>query len=500
MALMGIDVGTSGCKVALISEKGEILSTANCEYEAVAPRPGYQELDPQMVFDKVLMVMRQVTEQMPGVEIQAISVNSIGEAMAPIDAQGNVLHNGILYTDKRGNEEVAQLKRSMDMAKFRQIAGIQPANMYSLCKLMFLKKHKPEVYEKTYKFLLFADFIIYKLGGAPCANYTLAARTMSFDVVNKRWSQEILDAGGIDINKMAEPVQPGTVVGELRGDYVRLLKLKSAPKLVLGAHDQTCAALGAGVTRAGVAVDGLGSVECIVPAFAQPVTQKEFVEAWLACVPHAYPGLYVTYGFTYTGARAFKWLCDSITRDIRAEAAQKGVSPYPLLIERMAADSGGVFFLPYLAGAATPYMNEEIRGAFTGLSLDTGPAELTRAVLEGITYEIMVNVQVLKNAGVPLNEIRAVGGLAKSDIFLQMKADMMGVPISTINTTEGGVLGVSMLSAVAVGIYPDLDAVVEDWVKVQRVFEPDPARTQYYAGQFQKYRQLYPAIDALTVK
>jgi xylulokinase len=307
MSLMGVDIGTSGCKATIIDLEGNIKGQAYYEYSFFSPKPGWEEIDPEQVWKSVKKVIGDSLTQYQGEPIKAISVSSFGEAAIPIDREGKVLHNSIIYIDIRGQEEAEYLKLRLGYEKILGITGVSVHPMYTINKIMWLKKHIPEVYNNTWKFLLFADFILFKLGAKAHTDYSLAARTMAFDIVNKCWSAEILECAGVNEDKFGEPVQAGTVVGEISRSIAKELGLPENIILVAGGHDQTCAALGAGVIKSTFAVDGLGTTECITPAFDKPIISDSMAKNSFACVPHVIKDMYVTYAFTFTSGSLLKW-------------------------------------------------------------------------------------------------------------------------------------------------------------------------------------------------
>lgn len=494
MGLLGLDIGTTGCKATIIDFNGNKKTSAYREYSLENPGPGLEELNPEKVWNSVQQVIRKTTENYQGKEIKAISISSFGEAAVPLDSKGNVLYNSIMYIDKRGEEEIKQLKQNLNEKEVLQITGTSIHPMYTLGKLMWLKKHKPKVYNKTRKFLLYADFILYKLGGEPVINYSLASRTMAFDVINKKWSGKILNTAGIDKNKLPEPVPSGSIIGQISKTQAAKLDLPEKVLLVAGGHDQPCAALGAGIIKNGIAVDGMGTVECITPAFKQPIISKQMAEANLVCCPHVKDDMYVTYAFNFTGGSLLKWYRDNFGYEEKQLAQKRGADVYDILIEKAAKQPTDIYILPHFAGSGTPYMDTESRGAIIGITMETGKKEIIKAVLEGITYEMMINLECLDQAGVEVNELRAVGGGAKSDYWLQLKANMMGKKIVSLNITEAGTLGVAMLAGTAAGIYNSLEEAVDKLVKIKKEFYPDKEKYQLYQQRFEIYKKIYPGI------
>ncbi len=366
--------------------------------------------------------------------------------------------------------------------------------MYSLSKILWLKRNEISTYRRAWKFLLLADYTLFRLGAKPHTDYSLAARTQAFDVVRKVWSSDILGLADIDENKLGEPVQSGTVVGELGRKLADELGVPAGALLVAGGHDQPCAALGSGVTGPRVAVDGLGSTECVTPAFNHPIINEATARAGFACVPHVVEGLYVTYAFTFTCGSLLKWFRDKLAGDRRAEAESRGIDVFDLLIEEAAGAPSPLLLLPHFAGAATPYMDSDAKGAIVGLSIDTTGRDIIRAILEGVTFEMMVNIERLAEAGIEVEELRAVGGLSKSKAFLQLKSDMMGRPISALDVGEAGTLGVAILAGVACGLYPDAKSAAAALVHERHLFEPDMRAHAKYMEQFEKYKRMYDAV------
>lgn len=499
MCILGLDIGTSGCKASLVSEKGKILSQAYREYSLLSERPGWRELDPEKVWQAVQAVMAESLHKSGGLPVMAIGVSSFGEAVVALDASGAVLGNSMIYIDSRGEAEAEFLRREIGDAKVLAITGTYIQSMYSLCKIMWLKENRPDIYKQTWKFLLFADYILFRLGAAPATDYSLAARTMAFDISKKQWSQEILDCAGIEPKKFAVPVQSGTPVGKISPICAKSLGLGEDVVLVAGGHDQACAALGAGAIRPGLAVDGLGTVECITPVFKLPILTSEMAANHFASVPHVIAGHYVTYAFTFTCGSILKWYRDNLGAQFRQQAEKTGVNAYELMVARANPHPSPVMVLPHFAGAATPYMDTKAQGAIFGLTINTQPQDIIKGILEGITFEIMLNVEKLEAAGVIIDELMAVGGLARSAAFLQLKADMMGKRVATLQEPEAGTVGVAVLAGTAGGLFADIDTAVTRLVRKKNVFYPDRELNEIYREKFQAYKKLYPAVKSLRI-
>lgn len=498
MTVMGIDVGSTGCKAILLNPSGQVSGSAYCEYDAPSPASvGHRELDAEHVWSCVQTVMAQCCARQENCGVTAICVTSFGEAVVPVDQSGRPLDPAMLYTDVRGEEQAHLLEEKIPRDTYLRIAGVYPHAMYSLAKIMWIKEHAPHVYNQTAAFLPFDSFILTKLGAPPHMDYSLAARTMAFDVVNKRWSCEILSAADVDAHKFPGTVLPGTVVGEIASDMAGKIGIPRNALLVAGAHDQVCCALGMGVLEEGVASVSLGSVESINTVFARPLLHERMAKNAFACVPYVRNEMYITYAFTFTAGRLFKWYRDVLGGDARRAAKEKVMDVYAWCIETMAPSARDMMVLPYFAGAATPYMDNDIRGAFVGMDLETSQPEIVRALLEGITFESMLNAERLREAGTPVEKLRVTGGLARSPRFLQMKADMMGIPLQKVQGAEAGTLGAAMLAGIAAGAFGSLEDAATQAVRLESAYEPDFAQTQRYAERFERYKRIYPAIKQI---
>ena len=496
MALMGLDIGTTGCKATIFDESGSILSYAYREYHLISSAPGHFEIDPEVVWTGVLQVIAKAVAQCSGEKVTAICVSSFGEAAVPVDRQGRVLHNSLLYTDTRGSSQCGYLTEKLGLEKIMALTGVHAHPMYTICKILWFKEMLPELYERVWKFMLFEDFILFRLGGEACIDYSLASRTMAFNVVTKKWESEMLEAAGIESGLFSKAVPSGTVIGEISRAVAAKTGLPTGIKLVTGGHDQVCAAIGGGIIHPGMAIDGIGTVECITPVFNRPLLQPYMMKNHFACVPHAVDGMYVTYGFN-TGGSLLKWFRDNFSAGEALEAEKTGMSIYAFMDSRAAEKPTDILVLPHFAGAGTPYMDTSARGAFIGLSFGTNRNILYRSLMEGVTYEIMLNMEYLVGAGVEINEIRAAGGGARSDLWLGIKADMTGKKVVALKADEAGTVGTAILAGVATGVFSSVGQAAEVMVKTGKEFYPDQQNHEFYKEQFIRYKRIYQKVKEI---
>lgn len=497
MTLMGLDIGTTGCKASSFSEDGALLATAYSEYAMEHPAPGTYELDPLLVWQAVQRVIAEATSAVPGSSVTALSISSLGEAVVPVDRSGNVLGRAILYMDQRGREQALLLERSIGKQRTMEITGVPLHPMFSLPKIMWIKQHQPELYDQVWKFMLFGDFIAYLLTGNCATDYTLASRTMALNLSRRQWDEDMLQAAGVASDKLPCLIPPGETVGQVRSTIARELGLHPGTLVVAGGHDQACAALGAGILSPHQAVDSIGTVECITPAFASPVLGPAMPEKQYNCAPHVVDGLYLTYAFNFTGGSLLRWFRDRFGHSAKAAAAAAGLSVYDYLSSVAAPAPTDLLVIPHFAGSGTPYMDPEAKGVLYGLTLHTGMGELYRALMEGVTFEMRYNLDCLREAGIPVHSLRAVGGGAKSDLWLQIKADIMNVPIERLNVSEAGTIGNMMLAGKAAGIYRSYEEAVRMLVRSVRTFEPQQPHQSLYEERYGQYGKLSKAIQSM---
>ncbi len=496
MHLMGLDVGTTGTKAIVFDDSGRLICSAYREYPFTHPRPGWSDLDSNQVWLAVVEAVSEAAAQSRE-PVRALGVSSQGEAATPVSESGKVLAPAIVSFCSRTQELVPRWRSIIDPLELFRITGMPLSHIYTILKLQWVRENQPEVFARVWKFLLFEDFTIFRMGLPPTIDYSLAARTMAFDVVEKRWSERVFELADLDPALFAEAQPSGTVVGELPRKSADLLGLPAGCLVVTGGHDQPAGALGAGVIAPGVAIDATGTVECLTPAFAEPHLDETMLRSSFACYPHTASPLYCTIAFNFTGGSLLRWYRDTLGEAERKRAEAQGRDVYDVILEQMPDQPTDLLVLPYFSATGTPYFDPEPTSAIVGLHLGTTRGEIVRALLEGLSFEIKLNIKLLAEAGIGLEELRAVGGGAKSERWLQIKADIFNRRVVSLETSEAACLGVALLAGVAAGAYDSLEEAVAATVRPLKTYEPDPERARYYEEQFARYRDLYPLTRRL---
>lgn len=488
--LAGLDVGTTGCKVSVFSAGGECLGSAYRAYPAQRSL-NVHEIDADVLWTAVQQVLCEAAQRFHG--IAAIGVASFGETFVVLDQQDRVLLPAMLNTDPRGRTQCERLVERLGREPLIRLTGVNPHHMYSLPKLMWIQDHQPQLYARIRRVLLMEDYVVYRLTGRAQIDHSLATRTMAFDIHQLRWSDEVFRAAGIDARLFSQPVPTGTAAGAIRAGLIPGL---DGTLIVSISHDQVAAAIGSGVLDESRAVDGAGTVQCCTPVFrrydAMKMAQNQF-----CVVPFLDGGRYVTYAFSYTGGALVKWFCDNLAGAARREAAQRQTDVHSVLEGGWGGTPTGILVLPHFAGAATPYMDDGSQGAIVGLTLSHTQQDLYRAILEGVCLEMRLNQERLMESGVQLAPLYATGGGARSRRWLQLKADVLNVPVTALAVSEAGATGSAMLAGIAAGVFGSLDEAVRAMVREKETFLPREDIHQQYEDIYQRYRRLYDAVRPL---
>jgi len=492
---MGIDIGTSGCKAVVFDENGWQISIAYKEYDIISKHAGWAELDTDEVIEKCFSVIKESAAQLESGSVVGLGISSQGEAFTVIDKEGKALCNALVSSDIRANDLIAPWVEKFGEEKLYRITGHTSHPMFSLFKLLWIKENAPGIWAKAHRILCFEDLLQYRLGiENPSMGWPLAGRTMLFDVVNHTWNEEILGTLGLKKEKLSTPLQSGSVAGFVSTEFCSKLNLAQNAFVVTGGHDQPCSALGAGAIEPGIAVYASGTVECITPAFNKPIFTGELRKSNLCTYDHTVPGVYATVAFSLTGGNILKWFRDEFGAAEADLAKNTNCDPYELLMKLMPEEPTRLMVLPYFTASGTPYFNVSVKGAILGLDLTTTRGEIMKALLEGVAFEIKLNLDILEKSGYKVNELRIIGGGARSQRLVQLKADVIGKPITILDVTEAGCMGVAMLAKAShTGIY--IGDIAKSWVKP--IAKVEPKLQEFYNERFKLYKQLYPALKEL---
>ena len=498
MSLLGLDVGITGCKAVAFTATGDILAQAYREYPLYQPFPGWMELDPAEVWAGIREVIGRVTAQVRADPPSALSISTHGESVLPVDDQGRPLCRFITAIDTRADKQAAWWAEHVGRERLFRITGMPLHPMYTANKLMWLRQFDPATFRKADRFLCMQDFVWHQLGFPPVMDYSLAARTMVFDVNRLAWSDELLALAGLEPERLSELQPSGTVIGEIPSQMAAAMGLAPGVVAVTGGHDQPSGALGCGAIAAGIAMDSTGTVECVAVASPRLVLDEALMRSNLPIAPHTAPGMYLTLGWTATGGALLRWYRDNFARSEQQEAAASGRDVYDLILAQATDGPSPVLVLPHFIGSGTPALDAASKGAIVGLDLSTTAGQINKGILDSVTYETKLSVDAMEAAGIAVNELRAFGGGAKSPLWLQTKADIFGKPVRAMDAAQAPCLGAAILAGTATGVYASVAEGVAATVRGGRVYEPDPAQHELYGRQAALFAQIYPALTALN--
>ncbi len=494
MSLLGIDVGTSGCKSALFAEDGALLGMAYEEYDYQHPHAGWAELDAPAVWAQVKRTIRKAAASAGGNPIRGLCVSSMGEAVVPVTAQREILGASLLNFDARGDEYLPQLGSSLSVERLYQLNGNTLGAPYSLTKLKWLKENQPELYRRADAFLHWSGFAAFMLGADPCVDYSLANRTLLFDVEKQDWSDELLDWAGLDREKLPPTVPSGQVIGAVSKASADELGLPVGIPIISGGHDQCCNSVGCGVIEAGSAMYGMGSFLCAVPVFSKRPDAQSMIERGLNTEHHAVSGQFVSFIYNQGGVLV-KWFRDTFARAEHLRAAEAGQSLYPALFSEIPEEPSRVLVLPHFTTTGPPHFINDTSGVIAGLKLETTRGEVLKGIVESATFYLRECLESLPGAGIETREFYAAGGGSQADAWVQLSADILGRPFIRSQVHEAGALGAAILAGSGSGLFPSLRSGVDAMVRLEQRFEPNPAKQRLYDERFARYRSFAPLME-----
>jgi xylulokinase len=473
-ALVGLDVGTTGVKALAISPDGSVQATAERAYPLSTPHPGWSEQDPE---DWWRAAESAIAEIATGRELVGIGLSGQMHGLVALDADERVVRPAILWNDQRTAAECEEIEDLLGLARLIELTGNRALPGFTAPKLLWLRRHEPDAYGRIHHVLLPKDYVRLRLTGEHAIDVADASGTLLLDVAGRRWSDEVLDA--LDI-------PPSWLPAVLESPAVSGTTAAGIP-VAAGAGDCAAAGLGVGVDRPGpvsIVLGTSGVVFAALPAYRP----DEQARAHVFC--HAVPGTWHAMGVMLSAAGSLQWLHDTIAPDVPFDALVAEADAWP-------AGAEGLLFLPYLQGERTPHADPDARGAFTGLQLRHNRGALVRAVLEGVAFGLRDSLDILRGLGINVSSARASGGGAHSELWLQICASVLDVPIERTVSEEGSAFGAALLGGVASGVFADVHEAVAATVHIKNVVEPDPEWAGAYGEQQQRYRALYPALRDL---
>ena len=494
MFVAALDLGTTGCRTFIFDLAGTIIASDYQEWQSFYPSPSFVEQDANTWWESIKTTIEGAIKKsgIDKTEIVSLSVTNQRETIVPVDIDGNPLYNALVWQDRRTVDQVEFIKSKIGINKIYETTGLTIDPYFSATKILWFKDEKPEIYQKTHKFLLVSDFIIHKLTGKFITDYSNASRTMLFDIKNLKYSEEIASEIEIDLDKMPDALESGVDIGEIVSDET-LFDKKTL--VVTGAGDQQSAALGVGVVSPGKIKCTTGTGSFILAYLSQP---KFDPEKRVLCSCHAIPGTWVQEASIFTTGAVLRWFRDQIG-NAECVAAQEGQDPYDLITaeaEKSSIGANGLLLIPHFVGSGAPHWNPLARGIIFGLALGHERKDLYRAVLEGAAFEIRKNIEVFKELGIEPKELMLTGGGSRSDFWNQIYADVLGITCVRNVIEESTSLGAAILAASGAGIFPDIAKAAENLCKIDKKWISNDERHASYEKIYHFSYEMYEYIKS----
>ena len=494
--LLAHDLGTTGNKATLFdAEEGVALSSTSAAYPTTYPQPGWAEQDPADWERAIFQCTRRLLSQ-AHVEPSAIAAVSFSGQMQGallVDRQGAPLGRAIIWADQRATAQADWVGSVCDPQVLYRLTGQRLSPTYPAPKLLWIKEHYPGIYAQAYKVLQAKDYAAFLLTGVFATDYSDASSTLLFDLAGKCWASDLIAALGLNGELLPE-VHPSTaIIGHVTPAAAASSGLMAGTPVVIGGGDGACATVGAGSVRPGEAYAYLGSSAWIAVTTRQPIYDPQQRTFTLA---HLIPDLYMPIGTMQAAGGAYGWL----ERLLYPEGNEKALQSMDNEAASVPAGTHGLLFLPYLMGERSPYWNPLARGALVGLAMPHGQAEIARAVLEGVAFNLGLILEALRVQKVQVNRLLLIGGGARSAVWRQILADVLDLPIwLPALATEATALGAVVAGGVGVGLFEDF-SVVDRLVSPRQAEHPQPANHQYYAALLDLFRQTYEALNPIFTK
>lgn len=494
--LLGVDLGTSATKTVLFDENCQVVASASQEYPMAQPQNGWAEQAPQDWWRAAVQTIGQVLRA-SGVDagdIKGLGISGQMHGLVMLDKQGQVLRPAILWCDGRTTAECEEITSLVGAERLIATTANPALPGFTASKILWVRKHEPQLYEKCAHILLPKDYVRYMLTGEYATEVSDASGMQLLDVPGRCWSDEVLQKLQIDKALLARVYESPEVTGFVTKEAAALTGLKEGTPVVGGAGDNAAAAVGTGVVEQGKAFTTLGT-SGVVFAHSDKVTIDPQGRVHTFCA--AVPGCWTVMSCTLAAGLSLKWFRDTFCREEMATAEGMGKDPYYLMDQqaaRVPIGANRLIYLPYLMGERSPLLDSDSRGAFVGLSAIHTKYDMLRAVLEGVIYSQRQCLDILRGMGVVSSEMLACGGGGTSPLWRQMMADVYGLPVKTVVSQEGPALGVAILAGVGAGVFESVQSACQSFIKTNPAQPPIAENSARYEPYYQIYKGLYPAL------
>ncbi len=497
--VLAIDAGTSGIRSMIFDQSGNVIARDYSEFTSSYPHPSWVEQKAEIWWEKVCSTIRHCLQEvnLSSESIVAISVTNQRETVVPIDENGASLRNAIVWQDRRTVPQCDEIRTRIPPAQAYSITGLTVDPYFTAPKILWIRENERSIFDATDKFLLVHDYLLFRLSGEHITDYSNASRTLLFDIRSGTWSTKMLELLDIPIEKLPSPKPSGVQIGELTTTAAKETGLKAGTPVISGGGDQQCAALGVGVVKEGMIKSTTGTGTFML---AHSKTIRLDPSRRVLCSRHVVPDSFVVEASMFTTGSALKWYRDTLgTEEVRI-ADEQGCDPYDIITEaamKTPPGAEGVIHIPHFVGAGAPHWNPHARGIFAGLSLGHTRDHLIRSILEGVSYDIRSNLEVMRELGLPSREMRVTGGAARSEAWMQIQANVLRIPVIRTEMDEATAVGAAILAFKGINVFKSVSQAAEEMVKTKPALTPTKETLEVYSKGYTTFKELYNATSSI---
>lgn len=497
--LIGVDLGTTGCRAIVYDQHGHEVATSYVEYEVNTPEPGWAEQDPESWWQAAVQTIRDAVDkaQLDPTDVAAIGVTGQQPSPVFVDQDGRSLAPSLIWMDQRTAGQCEEIEAALGADHIYQVTGLRVDTIYAATKILWVRQHWPDAYRQAYKILLAKDFLLQRLTGQFVSDYATSASTLLLDIHRLDWWEEILHAIDISVDKLPSLHLSTDLAGALRQEVAEETGLVAGTPVYTCAGDTTAQAVGTRVVSPGETCAVIGT-SCDVVTCAETPTADPYRR--FGCYPHAVAGRYVIIAGANGGGVALRWFRDQFCQVEVESASRLRLSPYALMdleAGRTSPGAGGIVFLPYVMGERSPVFDPLAQGIFFGVSLRHTRAHFIRAIMEGVACSIRHRLAISEEQGIEIPSIYIAGGGGNSTLWRQIVADVTGKPNEALLVTEATCIGAAVLAGVGVGLYASVEDACAEILPVAGRCEPQSDTQAVYDNLFDVYVKLYERTKSL---
>ncbi|WP_096439657.1 xylulokinase [Alteribacter populi] len=488
--VIGVDLGTSSVKVLLMNPEGKVCKEISKSYPLIQEKHGFSEQDPEEWVEKTTEAIKKLVDEFDGeaADIKGISFSGQMHGLVLLDKDRIPLRHAILWNDTRTTEQCKQIYDLVGEKTLLEIAKNPALEGFTLPKLLWVKEHEPETFEQGEVFLLPKDYLRYKMTGHLHSEYSDAAGTLLLNVAEKKWSEEICEKVGVNVDLCPPLVESNECVGEIDQYFAEATGLMSTTKVFAGGADNACGAIGSAILSEGTTLCSIGTSGVVL---SYEESGERELEGGVHYFNHGKENAYYTMGVTLAAGYSLEWFKDTFAKDEDFEQLLVNLDEVPI-------GARGLMFTPYIVGERTPHADANIRGSFIGIDASHSKAEFTRAVVEGITFSLNESIEIFREAGKTIETVISIGGGAKNEEWLQIQADIFNAKIVKLASEQGPAVGAAMLAAYGLGWFNSIEECAAVFTSQEETYEPIPDNVKKYNEYYRIYKRIYSQTRELN--